>query len=74
MIHQTRNEQAFPGEGNLDLVAMLGALPAGLALSLEAPIQSLATALTPVERARHGRAAIDALLATLAQLRTEGRA
>lgn len=70
MIHQARNERAFPGEGNLDLVGMLGALPTGLPLSLEAPVQSLATALTPVERARRGRAAIDALIATLQGART----
>jgi sugar phosphate isomerase/epimerase len=73
MIHQARNERAFPGEGNVDLVGMLGALPAGLPLSLEAPVQSLATTLTPVERARRGRAAIDALIATLEQVRTGGR-
>jgi len=70
MIHQARNERACPGEGNLDLVGMLGALPAGLPLSLEAPVQSLATTLTPVERARRGRAAIDALIATLDRART----
>ena len=74
MIHQARNERAFPGEGNLDLVAILDALPAGLPLSLEAPVQSLAGTLTPVERARRGRAAIDALIAKLEQVRTEGRA
>ena len=74
MIHQARNERAFPGEGNLDLVGMLSALPTGLPLSLEAPVQSLAGTLTPVERARRGRAAIDALIAKLEQVRTEGRA
>ncbi len=74
MIHQARSERAFPGEGNLDLVGMLSALPAGLPLSLEAPVQSLAGTLTPVERARRGRGAIDALIATLEQVRTEGRA
>ena len=69
MIHQARNERAFPGEGNLDLVGMLGALPAGLPLSLEAPVQSLAGSLTPVERARRGRGAIDALIATVERTR-----
>jgi len=70
MIHQARNERAFPGEGNLDLVGMLGALPTGLPLSLEAPVQSLAATLTPVERARRGRAAIDALITTLERAHT----
>ncbi len=73
MIHQARHERAFPGEGNLDLAGMLGALPPGLPLSLEAPVESLAAALTPVERARRGRAAIDALVATLERTRTSGR-
>ena len=44
---------------------MLGALPAGLPLSLEAPVQSRARTLTPVERACRGRAAIDEPIATL---------
>jgi hypothetical protein len=44
----------------------LRALPAGIALSLEVPCQSLARTLTPLERAQRGRAAMDSLLASLA--------
>jgi sugar phosphate isomerase/epimerase len=69
MIFQARNERAFPGEGNLDLAGMLAVLPGGLPLSLEAPVQSLARALTPVERARRGRRAVDSLLAAVAARR-----
>jgi len=69
MIFQARNERAFPGEGNLDLAGMLSVLPEGLPLSLEAPVQSLAAKLTPVERARRGREAVAALLAATAQRR-----
>ena len=64
MIFQARNERAFPGEGNLDLAGMLAVLPGGLA-----PVQSLATTLTPVERARRGRQAVDSLLAAVAARR-----
>lgn len=69
MIFQARNERAFPGEGNLDLAGMLSVLPEGLPLSLEAPVQSLAAKLTPVERARRGREAVTALLAATARRR-----
>jgi len=51
MVHQARNERAFPGDGTLDLVGMLSVLPEGVPLSLEAPVKSLAERLSPVERA-----------------------
>lgn len=70
MIDQARNDRAFPGEGNLDLVGMLNALPAGLPLSLESPVRSLA-ALPPVERARRGYRAVMSLLAAAASRRRE---
>lgn len=65
MIYQARNERAFPGEGNLDLVGMLSALPAGVPLSLEAPVNSLASRLTPVQRAQRGLHATESLVATI---------
>jgi sugar phosphate isomerase/epimerase len=69
MIYQARNERAFPGEGNLDLVGMLCALPAGVPLSLEAPVKSLAERLTPVERAKRGRQAMASLAVAVASRR-----
>ena len=65
MIFQARNERAFPGEGNLDLRAMIRSLPADIPLSLEAPTKKLAQTLSPLERARRGRAAVASLLAAL---------
>jgi len=65
MIHQARNERAFPGDGNLDLVGMLSVLPSGVPLSLEAPVKSLAERLNPVERAQRGRLAMAALVAAV---------
>jgi sugar phosphate isomerase/epimerase len=65
MIFQARNERRFPGEGNLDLGAMLRALPPGIPLSLEAPTRTLAQTFSALERAQRGRAAVAALLAAL---------
>jgi sugar phosphate isomerase/epimerase len=62
MIYQARNERAFPGEGNLNLLAVLHALPDDLPLSLEVPTKKLAETVTPVERARRARTAIEVLL------------
>jgi sugar phosphate isomerase/epimerase len=62
MIYQARNERAFPGEGNLDLLGVLRALPADLPLSLEVPTKKLAETVTPLERARRARTAIEVLL------------
>lgn len=69
MIRQARNERAFPGDGNLDVVGMLCALPDGIPLSLEAPVNSLAQRLTPVARAARGRKAVAALVAGVAARR-----
>jgi len=71
MIYQARSERAFPGEGDLDLVGMLAALPPDVALSLEAPVSSLAGRLTAVERARRGRAAVLALIGRVAACRRD---
>jgi sugar phosphate isomerase/epimerase len=65
MIYQARNERGFPGEGNLDLRAMISALPPGIPLSLEAPTKKLARTLSALERAKRGRAALDSLLAAI---------
>ena len=74
MIYQARNERAFPGEGSLDLVGMLCALPPDVPLSLEAPVQSLAGLLTPVERATRGRTAMTALVSAVEARREAMRA
>jgi sugar phosphate isomerase/epimerase len=65
MIYQARNERAFPGEGQLDLVGMLCALPAGVGLSLEAPVKSLAERLSPLQRAQRALQAMASLSAAV---------
>ena len=66
MIHQARHERALPGDGDLDLVGLLCALPPDVPLSLEAPVASLAQRLTPLERARRGWQSMNSLRAAVA--------
>ena len=65
MIAQARGERAFPGEGGIDLVSMLRAVPRGVPPSLECPTRYRALGMPALERAQRGRAAVDALLAAL---------
>ncbi len=65
MIFQARAERAFPGEGSIDLRSMLRAAPRGVAISLECPTKHRALGMPALERAKRGRAAVDALLAVL---------
>ncbi|WP_395306780.1 TIM barrel protein [Mycobacterium sp. AMU20-3851] len=44
MMHQGRCARLLPGAGGLDLVSMLRALPAGIPISVEAPLESDAPA------------------------------
>jgi sugar phosphate isomerase/epimerase len=62
LIHAARSERLFPGEGELDLFGMLGALPADLPISVEVPTETLARSVGPEDRARRARQATDALL------------
>ncbi len=62
MIYQARQDREFPGDGDLDLPGILMALPPDLPLTLEAPVQPRPGAATALERARRGRATMDALL------------
>jgi hypothetical protein len=48
----------LPGDGELPLRAFLAALPAGIPVSVEAPVLSLQESLSPVEFARRARAAV----------------
>ena len=65
ILAQARGERLFPGEGGLDLIGLLRALPAGLPLSIEAPTLTLARTVGAVERAKRAMAATQAVLARL---------
>lgn len=65
VIAQARAERRFPGEGELDLLALLRAVPRDLPLSVEVPTHTLARTVGAVERARR---ALGATLAVLERL------
>jgi len=65
MQHQARFERLPPGEGGLDLLGILRALPRDLPMGLEIPMTELARTVPAVERARRVLAATRALLLEL---------
>jgi sugar phosphate isomerase/epimerase len=52
LLHQARAERLMPGDGGLDLLGILSALPRDIPLSLEVPMRTLAKTMPAVERAR----------------------
>ena len=62
MIHCARFERLFPGEGGLDLSAMLRALPSDLPISVEVPREILARTVGAEQRARLAFDATQAVL------------
>ena len=65
ILAEARGERLFPGEGDLDLVGLLRAVPRDLPLSLEVPTLALARTVDAVERARRALAATRKVLAQL---------
>jgi sugar phosphate isomerase/epimerase len=56
LLHQARAERLIPGDGGLDLRGLLSALPPGLPISLEIPMNALSATTPPLERVRRMRA------------------
>jgi sugar phosphate isomerase/epimerase len=56
ILAEARAERRFPGEGELDLVGLVRALPTGLPLSLEIPTLELAKTVPALERAKRALA------------------
>jgi sugar phosphate isomerase/epimerase len=65
MMHAARYERLFPGEGGIDLLGLLRAVPREIPLSLEVPTVTLAKTVGAAERARRGLAATKRVLAQL---------
>jgi sugar phosphate isomerase/epimerase len=65
VLIEARAERRFPGEGGLDLIALLRALPAELPLSIEVPTRQLARTVGATERARRALTGTRALLAAV---------
>jgi sugar phosphate isomerase/epimerase len=65
MQYQARYERMVPGEGGLDLLGLLGAMPRDLPMAIEVPMTGLARTLGAVERAKRLLAATRGLLRSL---------
>lgn len=63
ILAEARAERLFPGDGGLDLLGLLRAVPKDLPLSVEVPAHTLARSVGAVERARRALAATQAVLA-----------
>ena len=65
ILAEARGERLFPGDGEVDLVGLLRAVPRDLPISLEVPTLTLAKAVGATERARRLMAATKRVLAQL---------
>lgn len=65
ILEQARAERLFPGQGELDLLGLLRAVPREIPLSIEVPTRALARLVGPVERAQRAFAATQRVLARL---------
>ena len=65
LLHQARTERLMPGDGGLDLRAILRAVPPDLPLSLEIPMRTLTRTMPALQRARQMLAKTRRLLETL---------
>lgn len=65
IIAEARAERLFPGEGGVDLLGLLRAVPRDIPLSLEVPTHTLARTVNAPERARRALAATRRVLERL---------
>ncbi|MBS0551292.1 MAG: sugar phosphate isomerase/epimerase [Proteobacteria bacterium] len=63
ILAEARAERLFPGEGGLDLLGLLRAVPRDLPLSIEVPTHALTRTVSATERARRALAATRRVLA-----------
>jgi len=64
MIHAARSERMFPGEGGIDLVSLIRAMPADITVSIEVPTAELAKTVDAKARAQR---ALDAARRVIAK-------
>jgi len=64
MLHAARSERMFPGEGGIDLVSLVKAMPTNIPVSIEVPTASLAKTLNAEARARRALAAARKIIAS----------
>jgi sugar phosphate isomerase/epimerase len=63
LLHTARAERMFPGEGGLDLIPLVRAMPADIPISLEVPTLTLAKTMDAEARARRALAAARGVVA-----------
>jgi sugar phosphate isomerase/epimerase len=63
LLHTARTERLFPGQGGIDLISLVQAIPSDLPISLEIPTLELARTVTAEERARRAMEHTKAVLA-----------
>ena len=66
ILAEARSERLFPGDGGIDLPALLRAVPRDIPLSIEVPTHTLARTVGATERARRALAATRRVLEQLA--------
>jgi sugar phosphate isomerase/epimerase len=74
ILDEARAERLFPGEGELDLLGLLRAVPRDIPLSVEVPTLALARSVGATERARRALAATRRVLARLDDEAAPGQA
>jgi sugar phosphate isomerase/epimerase len=67
LFHAAVKERLWPGDGDIDLVGLVRALPAGIPIALEIPTETLARTMSAKERVTRAVAATRALLEAAAQ-------
>jgi sugar phosphate isomerase/epimerase len=65
ILAEARAERLFPGDGDIDLLGLLRAVPRDIPLSVEVPTHTLAKTVGATERARRALAATRRVLAQL---------
>src|SRR6201999_3456052 len=63
MMHAARSERLFPGEGGIDLISLVRAMPAGITISIETPTVELAKTVDATTRARRALAGAKSVIA-----------
>lgn len=63
MIHIARHERLLPGDGALDLIAMVRKMPPDIPVAIEIPNAKLASGMAALDRVRLAVAAVRSLLA-----------
>ena len=72
ILAEARGERLFPGEGGLDLIGLLRAMPRDIPISLEVPTLTLAKTVGATERARRALSTTKRLLAQANEVSAPG--